>query len=79
MVGLYKLNSILTLILKAPGFNPLNLKCDFPGFKICFQLPTCTTTSWMEKNKEDLSTLTWQELAERMKKPASEDPSRTSR
>lgn len=26
-------------------------------------------TSWMDKNKEDLSTLTWQELADRMKQP----------
>ena len=34
-------------------------------------------TSWMDKSKEDLSTLTWQELAQRMKEP--EDPSRTSR
>ena len=25
--------------------------------------------TWMKKNKEDLSTLTWQELADRMKQP----------
>ena len=31
-------------------------------------------STWVKKSREDLSTLTWQELAERMKKPY--DPTR---
>ena len=30
-------------------------------------------STWVKKSREDLSTLTWQELAERMKKPYDPD------
>ena len=44
--GLYKLNSVVTHSLKAPGFNPRAYKVKTRFKSLLFQMQTCTATAW---------------------------------